>query len=195
MKALITSVFLIILCGAFVVKPVTIYYQAKYYTSIAANGNKLVVARRVVNSNPFYANRYVVLINMRQGKHRKRLSVYDIQTNKIVFQTRVMHGSGSGSGAEVPAKFSNAMNSNCTALGRYVVTSEYNGNYGQAFRLVGLDCTNSNAMRRSLVLHSTKYITNTKISYSRGCPAVSRVALNILKAYVRPGTLLWIYNN
>lgn len=167
------------------------YYKAKYYTKVELVGDKPVVATAIIKSNSFYAQRYIVLVDMRKSKSADRMSVYDTKLNEVVYQTKTMHGKGSGQ--EYATKFSNKINSNCTALGRYVVIAQFTGKYGKAYRLVGLDTSNSNALARSIVLHSSKYVRSNSTSYSLGCPAVSVDAIEKLHEYVQPGTLIWVY--
>ena len=80
-----------------------------------------------------------------------------------------------------------------SALGRYVIVGEYKGRFGKAYRLTGLDATNSNALARSIVLHSSDYVAFDRIGRSEGCPAVSKEALNAMKPYLDEGTLVWLY--
>jgi hypothetical protein len=50
--------------------------------------------------------------------------------------------------------YSNSAGSNCTSLGRYKIGKSYTGQFGLAFRLYGLDKSNSNASSRFVVLHA-----------------------------------------
>lgn len=58
-----------------------------------------------------------------------------------------------------------------TSLGRYVIVGQYSGKYGKAYRLAGLDVSNSNAISRSIVFHKSPYAGLTRIGRSEGCPA------------------------
>lgn len=186
--ALILAAFSLYGMKTFVVNT---YYKMKYVTKVQPVGDKMVAATAIVKSNNFYAQRYVVLVDMRKAKSADRLSVYDTKNHVVVYQTKAMHGKGSGQ--EYATRFSNKVNSNCTSLGRYVVTEQFDGKYGKAYRLVGLDNSNSNALARSIVLHSSKYVKANYTAYSLGCPAVSAHALKNLHKYIQTGTLIWIY--
>ena len=66
----------------------------------------------------------------------------------------------------------------------------------------GLEETNSNALKRVIVLHSWELVTNEE-TYPEGtpegwgCPAVSNEAMETIDGYlkgVEKPVLLWIYN-
>ncbi|WP_374221712.1 murein L,D-transpeptidase catalytic domain-containing protein [Hymenobacter sp. DG01] len=159
-------------------------YQAPGYPSVKS-------LARLVDHNPFYNQHHALLINMTLPSSAPRLRVVDLQKGKIVFETWVMHGEGSGNVRAT--HFSNRQGSNQTALGRYVVVGQYRGKFGRAYRLAGLDDTNSNALSRSIVLHSSRYISRGHVGRSKGCPAVSQAALKTMKPYLQIGTLVWLY--
>lgn len=167
------------------------YYRLKYYTSARGGVDKCTAARRVVQSNVFYAQRYTILVDMSQSSLAPRLAVYDLRSNRYVFRTRVMHGQGSG--GSLANKFSNQAGSKMTSLGRYVVVDTYLGRFERAYRLAGLDPTNDQALARSVVLHHSASFYPGHIGRSYGCPAVSVAALQAMRPYVQVGTLLWIY--
>jgi hypothetical protein len=167
------------------------YYRVKYYTRVKSGGNIRNTVKRTALSNPLFDNHYALLVDMSQPSKADRMMVYDIQRQRIVFSTRVMHGKGSG--AEWATEFSNRLGSHKSSLGRYVVIGSYYGKFGEAYRLAGLDETNSNALARSIVLHHSSYVRKDRIGRSDGCPAVSPQALNLMYPYLKKGTLLWIY--
>ena len=169
-----------------------IYYRIKYFTSsmpvrilTAASVNKMV------NRNLLYNHDYAVLVNMALPSSTERMRVIDLRRKVTVFETRTMHGKASG--GTWATKFSNHFGSNKTALGRYVIVEEYRGHFGEAYRLAGIDATNSNAYSRSIVLHQSSSVRNNTIGRSKGCPAVSQQALASIKPYLRVGTLVWLY--
>ncbi len=113
-----------------------------------------------------------------------------------------MHGSGRTKSAE--AQFSNNPKSFLSSLGKYVIAKEKyrSSNYGYCYKLYGKDTTNSNAERRKVVLHPSKYVPSKevypkRIGKSRGCPAVSQGAFNFLDRKLKntdKNVLLWIVN-
>ncbi len=137
---------------------------------------------------------------MRSPSGKNRFFVYNLTKDSVEIAGLVTHGSGSDNGAD-ELTFSNVKNSNCTSIGKYKVGSSYTGSYGLAYKLYGLDKTNSNAFDRFVVLHSHACVPNEEvyplpICVSLGCPTVSPSFLTRLKEYLdesqRP-ILLWVY--
>lgn len=140
-------------------------------------------------SNHKYNNKIAFLVDMKIKSGRNRFFVYDLENNQILDQGLVAHGKGSETGIKGDIlQFSNAPESNCTSLGRYSVEKPYKGIFGKAFRLAGLDETNSNAMKRAIVLHSYKEVPSDEKEYyiinSHGCPMVNQEFLNRLSKYI-----------
>ena len=75
------------------------------------------------------------------------------------------------------------------------------GKFGLAYKLYGLDSTNSKAFERFVVLHAHSCVPNEEIDpeplcQSWGCPTVSPEFLQELKKYIDASEkpiLLWIY--
>jgi hypothetical protein len=63
-------------------------------------------------------------------------------------------------------------------LGKYSIGNYYEGKFGKAYKLYGLDETNSNALTRNIVLHKyydvpyEEQVNNICNSY--GCPMVNK---------------------
>ncbi|WP_163407027.1 murein L,D-transpeptidase catalytic domain-containing protein [Flavobacterium ajazii] len=133
--------------------------------------------KSMLNSNSKYNSKIAFFVDMRIPSGKNRFFVYDLQNNKIIDQGLVAHGCGSETGIKGDLKFSNVPNSNCTSLGRYAIGSNYNGIFGKAYRLSGLDETNSNAFKRAIVLHHYSAVPYEEqdhyISRSHGCPMVN----------------------
>jgi L,D-transpeptidase catalytic domain len=170
----------------------TAYYRVKFWTPYTATRPDIAMLRMMYRWNPFYDRCHAVLVNMKLPANAPRMQVLDLVNNEVVFKTRVMHGKRSGGRWAV--HFSNSIGSNMTSLGRYVIVENYSGKFGAAYRLAGLDATNSNALSRSIVLHKSPYAGLTRIGRSEGCPAVSPEALLAMKPYLQKGTLVWLYN-
>jgi hypothetical protein len=66
----------------------------------------------------------------------------------------VAHGFGSRIKADGGQKFSNESGF-CSSLGSYGVGQSYNGRYGKAYKLHGLDATNDKSFSRNIVLHKS----------------------------------------
>ncbi|WP_281865769.1 murein L,D-transpeptidase catalytic domain-containing protein [Flavobacterium sp. GSB-24] len=152
-------------------------------------------------SNRGYSNKIAFLVDMKIKSGRNRFFVYDLQNDKILDQGLVAHGSGSETGIKGDIlQFSNTPNSNCTSLGRYGVEKPYNGVFGKAFRLSGLDQTNSNAMKRAIVLHRYKEVPDEEKEYyiinSHGCPMVSDLFFKRLEKVIESSDskiMLYVY--
>lgn len=133
--------------------------------------------KSMLNVNSKYNSKIAFFIDMRIPSGKNRFFVYDLQNNKILDQGLVAHGCGSETGIKGELKFSNVPNSNSTSLGRYSIGNNYNGIFGKAYRLFGLDETNSNAFKRAIVLHHYSAVPYEEqdhyISRSHGCPMVN----------------------
>ena len=144
--------------------------------------------------------RFCFLIDMKVPSGNKRFFIYDIKADSVIEAGLVTHGSGlqrSNNGII----FSNATGSNCTSLGKYKTGQPYYGKFGLAWKLYGLDKTNTNACKRFVVLHSHPCVPNNEIApqqicTSWGCPTVSPLFLTKIKKYIDESStpiLLWIY--
>ena len=133
--------------------------------------------RSITDFNPKYNTKIAFLVDMKIKSGKNRFFVYDLENNKILDQGLVAHGSGSETGIRGDLQFSNVPNSNCTSLGRYSIEKAYRGIFGKAYKLAGLDQTNSNALKRAIVLHHYSAVPYEEqdyyISNSHGCPMVN----------------------
>lgn len=140
------------------------------------------------------------LVDMRIESGKSRFFVYNLQKDSIEIAGLVAHGSGSDKG-EAGLDFSNTPNSNCTSLGKYKIGKPYNGKFGLAYKLYGLDETNNKAFERFVVLHAHPCVPNEEVAplsicESWGCPTVAPAFLGGLKKYIDNSSqpvLLWIY--
>mgnify|MGYP000972498140 CR=1 FL=1 len=139
--------------------------------------NQVNQIRKVIQANPKYNKEIAFFIDMKIPSGKNRFFVYDLKKDTIIDQGLVAHGSGSETGVQGKLKFSNTNNSLATSLGKYYIGNSYIGRFGKAYKLYGLDKTNSNAFERAIVLHKyfdvpyeqqTDYICN-----SYGCPMVN----------------------
>ena len=142
---------------------------------------------------------YAFIIDMKEHSGNKRFYVYDLEKDSVLSSGLVTHGYGNNSQQAV--QFSNVVGSNCSSLGHYKIGNAYNGRFGLAFKLYGLDKTNSNAISRFVVLHSHPCVPDdevypSKICMSQGCPTVSPAYLQTLKNYIEQSSkpvLLYIF--
>ena len=147
-----------------------------------------------------YNDAICFLVDMGLPSGQNRFFVYDFKKDAVVTTGLVTHGGGSITPTEV-LLFSNTANSNATSIGRYKIGNEYSGKFGIAFKLYGLDKTNSNAFNRYVVLHShscvpAQEVYPSPICTSLGCPTVAPSFFLQLEMYIRQSDkpiLLWIY--
>ena len=160
---------------------------------------KAISAANFTKANKFNATR-CFMVDMRIASGKERFFVYNLQKDSIEKAGLVTHGSGSDKGRE-ELFFSNIPNSNCTSLGKYRVGKPYNGRFGLAYKLYGLDDSNSKAFERFVVLHAHACVPNEEVAplticESWGCPTVAPAFLSTLKTYINSSEqpiLLWIY--
>jgi len=139
------------------------------------------------------------LIDMSLSSGQNRFFVYDFQKDTIRNAGVVTHGNCNQYWLE-GRKYDNKIGCGCTSLGKYKVGYSYKGKFGLAYKLYGLDKTNSNAFDRFVVLHSHACVPETEIKddicQSNGCPTVAPGFLQQLKPIIDRSPhpiLLWIY--
>jgi hypothetical protein len=160
---------------------------------------KALLAKDYVAGHGFN-EKYCFLMDMRIASGKNRFFVYNLDKDSVEVAGLVAHGSGIGNDSGTPT-FSNTPNSYCTSLGRYKIGNSYNGKFGLAYKLYGLDKTNSRAFDRFVVLHAhdcvpTGEVAPSPICESWGCPTVAPAFLTRLKKYLdrsEEPVLLWIY--
>ena len=134
--------------------------------------------KEIIKSDSKYNDRYAFFIDMKIPSGKNRFFIYDLKNNKIIDKGLVAHGLGSETEIKGKLKFSNVPNSLSTSLGKYAVGEHYNGKFGKAYKLYGLDTTNSNAFDRDIVFHYYFDVPykeqNGYICNSYGCPMVNK---------------------
>lgn len=148
-----------------------------------------------------YDTTYAFFSNMGMLPSVKRFFVVDLVKMEIISTGLVAQGRGQGS-SRFDRQYSNEQESRCTSLGRYSIRRKYKGEYGFAYRMTGLDSTNSNACKRNIVLHSMGCMPddeeNVPVCISEGCPAVSVKFLSALSKILdtrKKPVLLWIFDS
>ena len=128
-----------------------------------------------------YNTRIALFVDLARHSGRRRFVAWDFERNRPIFACPVSHGSGSKTSHErtAYARFSNEDGSHLSSVGRALVAERYVGRYGIAYRLDGLDATNSNLRPRCVVLHGWEHTTSYPIwpratVGSFGCPVLSR---------------------
>lgn len=135
-----------------------------------------------------YNQDLAVFINFKIHSGKYRYFVYDLKNDKVLQKAIVAHGEGSVVKNSDNLQFSNTDGSQQSSLGKYEIKESYNGKFGKAYRLNGLDETNSNAMSRAIVLHSYYCVSDKESTNSAclsfGCPMLSQNAFNHSAKYI-----------
>lgn len=168
--------------------------------NITAKLKKQAVQGKAYALTQNLSTQYGFLIDMSQPSGRYRFFVYDFKRDSILAKGLVAHGSCNTDYLET-AQYSNTPESGCSSLGKYRVSYSYKGQFGKAYKLNGLDSSNSNAFNRFVVLHAYDCVPNSEvypqpICNSLGCPMVSYDFLAKLSGYINKSPkpiLLWIY--
>ena len=148
---------------------------------------------------------YVLFVDYSIPSGTPRLFVWDFHKKKIIASSYVMHGPGKGSTDKRPV-FSNELGSECSSLGRFLVTKEHGQSLKRSFRLKGLDSDNQTAYARGLMIHCSywvdkwcwkKYIPLHRSS-CQGCVTVSSKGMKYLWKLVnkeKKPLLLWNFES
>lgn len=135
-----------------------------------------------------YNQQLAVFINFRIPSGKYRYFLYALKNNRILQKAVVAHGEGSAVKSSGMLRFSNTDGSHQSSLGKYEIRESYIGRFGKAYRLNGLDATNSNARKRNIVLHSYHCVPHRESEapacQSFGCPMLSEKALKQTAYYI-----------
>jgi len=178
------------------------HIDTRYNAARARLKQQATELEKYIKANNFN-DEYCFLVDMSLPSGKNRFFVYNLKTGSLEAASLVSHGLGSYKmGCNDVLEFSNLPSSYKTALGRYKIGSSYNGTYGLAYKLYGLDSTNDRAFERAIVLHSDAHVPDAEIFpyhiyQSAGCPTVSPAFLTVLTRYIKASKkpiLLWVYN-
>jgi len=144
---------------------------------------------------------YAFISNMGILSTKKRFFVINLVTMEVECSGLVSQGRGRGR-TKYDKQYSNIIESKCTSLGRYKIATKYKGSYGESYRLIGLDSSNQNAVKRRIVLHQMGCIPDDEniapTCVSEGCPAVSPNFLSGLTKIIdtrKKPILLWVFDS
>jgi hypothetical protein len=161
--------------------------------------SKALTAKAFVKQNHFDTS-ICFLIDMSLPANHKRFFVYDLSKDTIQISGLVAHGNCNQYWLE-GRKYGNEIGCGCTSLGKYKIGKSYYGRFGLAFKLYGLDKTNSNALNRFVVLHAHHCMPDHEVAeevcQSNGCPMVAPQFLEKLTTIIKNSkkpALLWIYD-
>lgn len=146
------------------------------------------------------ANDHIIsIVDFSRPSSEKRLFVLDLDNYKILFNTYVAHGQGSG--AAMATRFSNTPESYQSSLGFYTTSSTYIGKNGYSLHLQGMEYgINDKANDRAIVMHGAPYVDESYIQSrgyigrSWGCPAVPEKLSKPIIEKIKNGTCLFIFS-
>lgn len=207
-KILITVLLALIIAAIFILPRYTKYHlpiitkptnkeNNKEFERIKQKAKQL--KQYCINNN--YSTQYAFILDMQQHSGKKRFYVYDFTKDSIATSGMVAHGNCNKTYLE-NAVFGNKVGCGCSAFGKYKIGNEYDGRFGKAYKLYGLDTSNSNAFERFIVLHSYSCIPDEAtypqpICNSLGCAMVSDNFLAKLSPYItkpKKPLVLWMLN-
>ena len=147
-----------------------------------------------------YDTSVVFLLDLSIHNGRKRFFVCDLRTGAVLTSGLVTHGS-CNTRYLASVVFANDAGCGCSSSGKYKVGAFYKGRFGDAYKLHGLDSSNSRAFDRSIVLHShscvpDKEIFPDQLCNSQGCTTVSPAFLKELEAVInkkKKPVLMWVF--
>lgn len=140
----------------------------------------------------------LTIVDYSKPSTEKRLWVIDIPRHKVLFNSLVAHGKGSG---ELEATFfSNQPQTHASSLGVFLTGGVYQGRNGYSLRLYGLEENfNNNAAARAIVVHGAPYVTTDRadsgrmIGRSWGCPAVPNALARPIINTIKGGSIVFAY--
>ena len=142
--------------------------------------------------------RVISIVDFTKPSNQKRLFVIDLESCKILFNTYVAHGQGSGK--EFANRFSNIPESYQSSLGFYLTSDTYTGKNGFSMHLTGIEKgVNDKADERAIVMHGAPYVSENYIKAqgylgrSWGCPAVPEKLNKPIIDKIKNGSCLFIY--
>lgn len=139
----------------------------------------------------------LTIVDFTKPSTEKRMWIIDIKKNKLLLNTYVAHGQGSG--ANLANAFSNTAESHQSSLGFYITNETYIGKHGLSLKLDGQDKgSNDKARNRAIVIHGASYVSESfikqtgRLGRSYGCPAVSEKLNSKIISMIKDKTCLFI---
>ena len=155
-----------------------------------------------------YDTSHCFLVDYSLPSGTPRFFIWNFATDEIDFADFCMHGAGTGNTESTP-HFSNDVGSNCSSLGRFAVRKKQ---YGRALgekrsrAIVGLDPSNSNALRRGLLIHDSYFLDGQSLiprkhlplngASCSGCVTITSKGFRKAKSLIDgspKGILMWNY--
>ncbi len=176
--------------------------QALARTAPALNRDVLALATRSLScarrSSLVGEPKVMGVIDYSLPSTRPRLWVFDLQSNRLLYEELVAHGRNTGE--NMATRFSNVEGSNMSSLGAFQTQESYVGSNGYSLRLRGLEPgVNDQARNRAIVIHGAPYVSTQliasqgRIGRSLGCPALRPAVARTVIDTIRDGAFLFSY--
>lgn len=179
--------------------------QPKQDIDISALRVKAVEAKQYCKMKNLDQDFYL-LIDLNRHSGLKRFYIWDFKRDQIESSFLVSHGCGAQPWgydlSKESAVVSNVEDSHTSSIGRYIVTNRSYSNWGIHIKyiMIGQDPTNSNAVKRQIVLHSWESVADEEVYPAGtpegwGCPAVSNNSMLVIDRKLKSTNkevLLWI---
>lgn len=160
-------------------KAVTGYYNFRHFNMLSS------------------AKSVITIVDFNKSSREKRLWIVDLTNSKLLYNTLVAHGQGSGN--DMAQNFSNVTNSHQSSLGFYITDDTYSGKHGLSLTLNGMDKGfNTNAKERAIVVHGADYVSQEfinqhgRLGRSHGCPALPANLTSEIIKLIKGKTMLYI---
>lgn len=147
----------------------------------------------------FAKDELLTIIDFSLPSTKKRLFILDVEEGKVLYNTLVAHGRGSGK--LMAETFSNIPESYQSSLGFYETSGTYVGKNGFSMKLKGLEKgINHKAEERAIVVHAASYVSEQFIKQqgylgrSHGCPALPENLNKPIINKIKDGSLMFIYS-
>jgi hypothetical protein len=140
----------------------------------------------------------LTVIDYSKPSTAKRLWVFDLRAQTLLYEELVAHGKGSGD--NFATVFSNNPESHQSSLGLFETADAFSGRTGYALRLKGLDAGfNDKALERAIVMHGAAYVSEQiahsagRLGRSWGCPALRKEVARELIDRIKNNGVLFAY--
>lgn len=140
----------------------------------------------------------LTVIDYSLPSNKQRMWVFDVRSEKLLFNTYVAHGRNSGDSKA--HHFSNRESSKESSLGTYITKDTYIGHKGFSLNLQGMDKGfNDNAYNRRVVMHGAWYVEPSFIKkagragLSWGCPAIAQTLAKPVINTIKNGSVIFAY--
>ena len=143
-------------------------------------------------------HRYLTVIDFTRPSYARRMHLIDLETGGV---ERFLVAHGENSGYVYATELSNRIGSHQSCRGFFLTGEAYQGDYGPALRLHGLEeGINDLAFRRDIVLHGATWAgygsileNGGRLGRSWGCPAVPLEMAGPIVERLAGGSLIYIH--